>query len=58
MAKYHAIITEDHTKYNEDRNTISLEFDETDLEKVMTMAEMVLLHGDKAPSVFVWKEKE
>ena len=58
MAKYHAVITEDTNKYNEERNTISLEFDETDMEKVMTMAEMVLLHGDKAPSVYVWKEKE
>ena len=56
MAKYHAVITEDHTKYSDDKNTISLEFDETDLEKIMTMAEMVLLHGDKAPSVYVWKE--
>ena len=57
MAKYHAVITEDHMKYSDDKNTISLEFDESDLEKVMTMAEMIMLHGDKAPSVYVWKEK-
>ena len=58
MAKYHAVITEDHTKYSDGKNTISLEFDETDMEKVMTMAEMIMLHGDKTPSVYVWKEKE
>ena len=51
MSKYRAIIRRDSD--NVDEEAIRLEFDETEMEKVLTSAEAILIHADDNASVFI-----
>lgn len=53
--KYKAIITDDQSvKYNE-QQSVTLEFEDANMEKIMAACETVLLFGENKPSVLVWR---
>ena len=57
MSKYWALIRRDTNVEYDKEQPLTLEFEDADMEKVLTAAEMILLHADTDVSVFIERRK-